>query len=41
MKKEYVKPEAEYISLESETIMTDEEGEAGEMSIVGKPDNWD
>ena len=41
MKKKYLKPEVEYISLESENIMTDVEDDAEiEMSGYEKPDGW-
>ena len=39
MKKKYLKPEAEYISLEAEDIITDNFFE-GEMSNVEMPDDW-
>lgn len=39
MKKEYVKPEAEYTSFEAEDIITNDEddGVIGEMSTVERP----
>ena len=43
MKKEYMKPEAEYISLEAEDIITnDDEEEAliGAMSAGERPNGW-
>jgi hypothetical protein len=33
MKKKYLKPEAEYISLEAEDIVTDDFGLGGDMSL--------
>ena len=33
MKKEYLKPTAEYISLEAEDIITDDFGLGGNMSV--------
>ena len=38
MKKQYLKPEAEYISLEAEDIITALGGEYGES---GLPDGWE
>ena len=40
MKKKYLKPDAEYIGLEAEDIITDDMAPGGSMSNVENEDDW-